>query len=464
MSTKNSIIDFIKQTKKVKIACVGDILIDEYHHGETTRISPEFPSLVFRTSKEKPIVYPGGAVNVYLQLKHWKNADVRLVGLKEKDLDLGVNADYCVDLLTGFNPRKLRFYSNGHHLPLRWDKESSEYGEPEIESLRKKVYHSFVDLLKNFDPNVVIFSDYNKGLFTHELAKKMMDACRDRITIVDPKCVPIHCWAGCTVFKPNSKEALEMSSSWHDNWEDRLKSIQSVTESAVLVTRNGDGFVGLDDEFFSYISKIKTEVCGVVGAGDCFAAILALGLGYGFSLREAAEFAYEAGAEYVRHPFNRPITPYELHKRVDKIGAKSVIIGELIELKEQLGGTWGVANGCFDLFHQGHLSLLKYAKDHCDFLVIAINDDASTKRLKGSRRPIIPLDQRISMLTVCDYVDFVIPFTEDTPLNLIEKIVPQVIIKGSEYKGKEVIGEKISKVVFAPQLEGISTTRIITNV
>ena len=234
-------------------------------------------------------------------------------------------------------------------------------------------------------------------------------------------------------------------------WKEQAKSLQSELEcKAVVITFGGGKVCGIDGlELFTFNPQTSVTVESVVGAGDCFAAFFAMAVGHGFTVPEAAEIAWNAGSNYVKHRRNEPITPAEL--------SPSAIVhpDDLIDRNFKLV----FANGCFDILHEGHIKTLEFAKSKGDKLVVAINSDASVKRLKGDNRPIKPLDQRMAVMAALKMVDFVVSFDEDTPLELIKKIKPDVLVKGSDYKDGEIVGAYIVPEVFrAPIIKGLSTS------
>jgi D-beta-D-heptose 7-phosphate kinase/D-beta-D-heptose 1-phosphate adenosyltransferase len=298
----------------------------------------------------------------------------------------------------------------------------------------------------------VIFSDYNKGFFGGTEGFHPPSLYPNSKTIVDPKCGPIKKWKGCTVFKPNAKEAAELSGKTF--WKEQAKFFQHELEcEAVVITASGDRVSGVwKDQFFCYTPTKRVDVTSSVGAGDCFCAFFAMCIGHGFGIPEAAEIAYNAGSVYVQHNMNRPVCPAELIE-------DSIVVPEDLKNRDF---NLVFTNGCFDVLHKGHLETLKFAKSKGDKLVVAVNSDASVRRLKGDSRPVVPLEHRMAVLANLKCVDFVVSFDEDTPLQVIKKIKPDVLVKGGDYEKEKIIGADLVEEVFtAPMIEGLSSTSIL---
>lgn len=440
--------------RRIKVHCVGDAMIDEYYDVKVNRISPEFPMPIMLSANDWPIRKPGGAANVAYQFKHF-NADSLLVCWcddlgKSVFTDHGVRWGHALASECCTLPIKRRFLDNGVQV-VRHDIETPLCGLDEhVVDFATTQITTIIQ--KSFRPDVAILSDYNKGFFSSE-EYRVLDFYRDVTTIVDPKRGPLSKWKGCTIFKPNNKEATDLTG--RTQWKEQAKHLQNELEcEAVVITFGGDRVSGIwNGDFFNFKPERSVVVESVVGAGDCFAAFFAMAIGHGFSVPEAAEIAWSAGANYVKNKRNRPITPAELS--LDGIVDPIDLINRDFKLV--------LTNGCFDLLHEGHLRTLEFAKSKGDKLVVAINSDASVKRLKGEKRPIKPLDQRMAVMSALKMVDFVVSFDEDTPLNLIQTIKPDVLVKGSDYKESEIVGADIVPEVFrAPIIQGLSTTNFVS--
>lgn len=451
--------NFLKRVEATKtprrIAVVGDMMIDEYYSVSVNRISPEFPIPVMQSVEDKPVfVVPGGAGNVCMQFKHFP-VNVSLFSFIDsysgKILrDNLISTDFCVNLDSGKVPLKQRYYHK--EFPLcRNDIEQVNYGLSEAELKSKQI-----ELFNNFQsahaPDVVIFSDYHKGVFVGESTQ--WSSYEKAITIVDPKKGPANRWKGCSILKPNAKEAKELTGT--DNWEEACDILARATDcTAVVITQAGDGVVGkvLDREFCYHPQK-TTPTDSVIGAGDCFMAFLAMCLSYQMDIIEAVEVAFEAGRLYVQNKHNAPVSQDILRKISDPYGYKYF----LPQVRE---GKWVLTNGCFDILHAGHIELLRYARSLGDKLIVAVNSDESIKNLKGLDRPIIPLEQRMKILSALDCVDCVVAFDEPTPYNIIKSIMPEIIVKGPDYKIEDVVGHDLAQVVIWRPKQVYSSSDII---
>ena len=440
--------------RRLNIHVLGDAMVDEYYEVKVNRISPEFPMPIMLSSEDKPIKRPGGAANVAYQFKHF-NASVSLFCFPDEKAEK-VFKDHevnrwvsLVDVRTTL-PVKRRFLDDGIQI-TRHDIESPLCGVSEdiIDFYTESMCQAISKRKSN--PDVVILSDYNKGFF-HGDEGFVLGQYHNSITIVDPKKGPLRKWRGCNIFKPNAKEAEELSGK--TKWKEQAKYFQNELEcDSVVITDGGKRVSGVcGDKFFCFIPEKQVEVESVIGAGDTFCVFLAMAVGHGFSVPEASEIAWNAGAVYVQNKMNRPIVPAEM-------SANNIVSPEDLASRDfKLVFT----NGCFDLLHEGHLQTLRFAREKGDKLVVALNSDASIKRLKGDDRPIKPLDQRMAVVAALDMVDFVVMFEEDTPLEVIKKIKPDVLVKGSDHKKNEIVGADIvPEVLTAPMIPDLSTTALI---
>lgn len=449
--------EFLKKNRSqnLKIHVLGDAMIDEYHEVKVNRISPEFPMPIMLSPHSKKTRRPGGAANVVHQFKHF-NVDPLLFCFYD-DKAAKVFEEHHIQWasapfsgIEAHLPIKRRFLDGGIQI-VRHDIESANCGLDEhlLDFVTKHLETVVGNVPK---PDVAVLSDYNKGFFASE-DHSILDYYRGVTTIVDPKNGPLSKWKGCSILKPNAKEAFDLTG--RKTWREQAKHLQNETEcESVVITFGGEKVAGVfGDDFFCYHPDKKVEVESVIGAGDCFCAIFAMAIGHGFPVPEAAEIAWNAGSVYVQNKMNRPIVPAEL--------STSGLIenGEDLERRDfKLAFT----NGCFDVLHEGHLQTLRFAKSKVDKLVVALNSDASVKRLKGDSRPLKPLDQRMKVMAALDMVDFVVSFDEDTPYEIINQIKPDVLVKGSDYDKTEIVGADIvPEVLTAPLISDLSTTKFL---
>ena len=436
---------------KTKITVVGDAMIDEYHYVTADRVSPEFPIPVMLSPICQPFAtLPGGAANVVYQFKHF-NVNTELFSFVDSStfqLFESHGLKCHSPFFEGHVPIKRRVYHRDFPL-CRWDIEQKNYGL--TDSKLRASQESLLNKLNKSDPHVVVFSDYGKGVF--ENGPDWFRGDRNWISIVDPKNGPIEKWRGCDIFKPNAKEAKELSglSDWRSQCKFFAKKLGC---TAVVITQGGNGVVGavLGREFEYRPSNTK-EAMSVIGAGDCFVSFLAMGIAQTMDVIDVAEIAYEAGSVYVDNKHNTPIYPHQISP--DKF----------VDPEANRDYTLVFTNGCYDILHPGHIDLLKKAKDMGDKLVVALNTDDSVKKLnKGDDRPFNELQHRKEVIAALDCVDFVIDFDEETPYELIKKLQPDVLVKGSDWEGNVIGSDIVKDVRTIPLISGLSTTNIVKKI
>lgn len=453
--------DFVNKfnEKEVCIHVIGDSMIDVEYQVKVSRISPECPNVnILLSEDDLPCrKLPGGAANVCYQLNNF-NVVSRLftfIDLEAYQIIRNYGIKYWGAIFLPKNcyvPRKRRFYEKGFQVVARIDIEKSRYGldDATIRWLQSNLCRNWP--VYQIEPHVIIFSDYNKGIFSNDFKLKWFKT--EAITIVDPKALPLERWEGCTIFKPNAKEAEFLSGL--KNWKDQCNFFQKKLNChAVVITREGDGVVGKEGEdYFEYNPNIAIKPLDIIGAGDCFIAILGLAVGYGFSVKDAAQIAFHGGLTYVQQRQRGMFGPWSFHSN-----GKIVDIDKIIKLKSVYKEDFTFTNGCFDGgLTLGHIECLKYAKSLGHKLIVGINSDESVERLKGVGRPIFKLNDRMKIVAALEYVDFVVPFEEDTPLSVIEKILPKFVVKGGDYKPEDVVGFGLTDVVICPRYDCSSTT------
>lgn len=432
-----------------RVAVCGDAMVDEYYEVEADKVSPEFPIPVLRSPTGKATrVVLGGAANVCAQFRNF-NFDVSLFALTNeriKWMGKGINMDGCI--FSKSVPLKKRYYSNGFPL-CRIDEEARDY-RLDIGQLRN-MQDKILDNLSSGTYDVVVFSDYDKGVFSGK--SDFVSRAGDAITIVDPKRGPLDRWRGCTIFKPNAKEAREMTGVKDPDQQCEVL-MERLGCQAVVITQAGDAVVGnVQGNPFRYQPDSPTEPRSVVGAGDCFVAFLAMCMSHAVDIRRAVAVAFEACSLYIQEPYNRPIHPYQIEKT------------KFVDPRNLFGRDFSLsfANGFFDILHPGHVELLRFAKSKADKLVVALNSDESATRLVKSHPLVNPLEYRKFMVSALDCVDFVLEFDEDTPYELIEKIRPEVLVKGSDWPNP-VGSDLVREVLLFDRVGGHSTTGLIDKI
>ena len=454
----NLFTEFLKRNKqkRISVGVVGDSMIDEYYYVNVKKISPEFPIPVMYSDTAAPTYsLPGGAANVAYQFKHF-NVDVRLISCIDHEAHRifrshGIDCSWS-EYISASIPRKRRFYSDDFPT-YRWDVETNY--KSCMSDVWPNIFSKFKERNEFFD--VLIFSDYNKGFFNKSVAEDLIHNFHNcRYRIVDPK-KDLSFWKGCTLIKPNYTEACDLTG--HTHIQDQISYISEMCEcKSVMITMGGKGvegeMCGQKDGEFSYQPKLDISPTSVIGAGDCFMAFTAMAMAHDFMLPEVAEIAFEMGALYVQEKHNSPISIEKILKKFDPESAKYMF--------PELPRDYSLAfsNGCFDILHRGHIETLKFAKSKAEKLVVAVNSDASVAKLKPGR-PINCLANRMSVLASLEFVDYVVPFEEDTPYELIKKLKPDVICKGAEYDPASIVGaDLVDKVYVSPMIPDLSTTRI----
>lgn len=446
--------EFLKRSheRKLNIHCVGDAMVDEYYDVKVNRISPEAPMSIMTSIDDEPVRRPGGAANVAYQFRRFNVSStlICLPDFRTRDVfqNHGLNCFFQYTTSKFKLPVKKRFLDDGIQI-TRHDIESPYCGVNPNEILDYTTDLGEVMLAFNMSPDVAILSDYNKGFFH---SNNGLNLYRDTITIVDPKKDHLEKWKGCTIFKPNAAEAAALTGL--SQWEDQANFIQTTLGcESVVITHSSEKVCGIHKgELFCHNSN-KVNVQSVVGAGDCFSAFLAMAVGHGFEVPDAVEIADTASSIYVQHRMNRPVCPAELIQ--NQIAQPQDLVNRDFKLV--------FTNGVYDLLHKGHMQTLSFAKSKGDKLVVALNSDASVKRLKGESRPIVPLEQRMAVMSNIRHVDFVCCFDEDTPLEIIKLIRPDVLVKGGQYDINKIIGADIVPEVYrAPMIDELSTTNLLS--
>lgn len=455
----------IEQIQKVRVLCVGDVMLDRYLHSSVSRISPEGPVPVARVGRMENIA--GGVANVARNIVAL-GAYATVTGVIGQDVaghdlqavlaqDAGVQTRFVV---TGTRPttEKVRYVAQGQQL-LRADREEAGALPSELEEQLLAVLEQ--EMSRH---DVLVLSDYAKGVLTPKVLEKAIALAKKQgvPVVVDPKSSDLSRYKGATVITPNSKETLEATGiAPSDDVQAEaagLKALEISQASAILLTRAEQGMSLVqagEGVPVVHIRATAHEVFDVVGAGDTVVATLSVCLGGGLVLEAAATYANMAAGIVVEKAGTATVSMFELMEAIKRkdmaIDPQNSIknkVNVLTELK-QLCIQWkaqglkvGFTNGCFDLLHVGHVSLLTFARAQCDKLIVGLNSDASVKRLKGQSRPVNNEGDRAYVLAALQSVDAVVVFEEDTPKELIEALTPNVLIKGADYTIEQIVGAK----------------------
>lgn len=480
----NNVNNALKKIKDLKIAVVGDLILDIYSWGNVERISPEAPVQVFEIeSDEKRLGGAGNVINNLIQLNA-KVSAVSIIGKNEHGnaiLEmLKKNKVDCSGIFFEGENRysvKNRIVSTDYnHQIIRIDRETKQAINKDSE---EKIINYFSKKSSDFD--IIIISDYLKGLLTESLLSNIISiANKNNVpVIIDPKGKNFSKYKNATIITPNKKEAETASGIIIESKKDMETAgrtlLKELNLKALLITLGKDGMAFLDNKDFYIISAKAREVYDVSGAGDTVISVFAAGIGAGIDWLDAVNLSNTAAGIVVGKLGTEPITMAELLDEIDKKrdqNKKIIELDKLSEISKKLkdkGKKIVFTNGCFDLLHVGHTDYLNKAKMLGDVLIIGLNSDKSVSKLKGPNRPIISQEQRAAILSALSFVDYITIFDDDTPLKLINTLKPDFLVKGRDYKKEEVVGWDIvetygGKVELIELMEGISTTIILDKI
>ncbi|EQA13820.1 bifunctional protein RfaE, domain I [Glaesserella parasuis SW140] len=465
------------QFNNAKVLVLGDVMLDRYWFGSTNRISPEAPVPVVKVQENEDRA--GGAANVAMNIASL-NVPVTLQGLVGND-DAGRALDkllsehriqnQCVAVDSHPTITKLRILSR-HQQLLRLDFEEG-FHNLDCQALLAKLAAEITAY------GALILSDYGKG--TLDTVQQMIQIARQANVpvLIDPKGTDFERYRGATLLTPNMSEFEAVAGHCRDEDEIVTKGLKMIADfdlSALLITRSEKGMTLLrpNQDPFHLPTQAK-EVYDVTGAGDTVISVLATAIADGRPLEEACYLANAAAGVVVGKLGTSTVSPSELEQAIHQRAETGFGIVSEDELKaivkqsKTRGEKIVMTNGCFDILHPGHISYLENARKLGDRLIVAVNTDESVKRLKGESRPINDLDARMAVLAGLASVDWVVPFGEDTPQRLIGEILPDLLVKGGDYKPEEIAG---SQEVWANGGEvrvlnfenGCSTTNVIKKI
>lgn len=456
-------LEFLSE-QKPKILVIGDFMVDNYTWCDCSRVSPEAPVLVAKTLKEDKRL--GGAANVYANLKSL-GADVFALGVIGDDesgnfLKANLKGEFLIQKGRK-TPFKNRIMAHNQQV-LRLDEEDTS----EI-LLENELIFLFEEKIKDF--KAIVLSDYAKGVLTSKVCKAFIKKANElEIPIlIDPKGSDFSKYSGATLLTPNKKEALnalKFENLDAKNLEKGIKKLKDDFSLRYSIITLSEAGIAVFDESLKLAPAKALEVYDVTGAGDSVIAVLAFCLASGIEIFKACEIANEAAAVVVSKIGSVSVSFDEI-KSLKKSNFENKILSKEELLKKLKGRNKKVVftNGCFDIVHFGHIKYLEKAKRLGDILVVGLNSNSSVKRLKGESRPINSQFQRACMLAAFYFVDFVVIFEEDTPLELINFLKPDILVKGADYQGKEVVGSHlVSKVELIDFEEGFSTSKIIDKI
>jgi D-beta-D-heptose 7-phosphate kinase / D-beta-D-heptose 1-phosphate adenosyltransferase len=463
-----------------RVLIVGDLIMDRYVLGEVGRISPEAPIPVL--SARSAELRLGGAGNVAANLRAMEAA-VQVIGvigddgrgksLREMLEADGVDASAVIVDPTRPTIEKTRMISGVQQmLRVDWEDSSEIHGETTAAVLAK-----IPSAIQAAD--AVVLSDYGKGICVPEVLRAVIDQAKEAgiPVLVDPKGTEYERYSGATVITPNKKEAETAVGRKIQSDEDLERTAKELIEVAaldsIIITLGADGIYYRSKQGVE--GRVPTQaraVYDVTGAGDTVVAHLALHLAAGLDLEQGITLANCAAGIVVGRLGTNSVTRGEVSARLaESLPQQGKVLEDssldaVLETWTREGKRVVFTNGCFDVLHVGHVDYLRFARAHGDVLIVGVNSDASVKRLKGESRPVNPLGDRMAVLAALEMVDAVVSFDEDTPKNIIERVTPNVLVKGEDWKDKGVVGREWveshgGQVVLAPLVPGRSTTSLL---
>lgn len=483
-SEEYQIENWLRSLPSTRVLVIGDLILDRYIWGSVDRISPEAPIQVLESEREE--LRLGGAANVAQNLLAL-DAEVRCLSVVGTDgagdqiigrlRKRGANLEGVLRNEDRNTPLKTRMLAQQQQV-LRLDREDTYDITGDLEGDLLEHLRNQLDWAQ-----VALFCDYRKGILTADLLHKGLSLCRNHgvKTIIDPKGEDYERYRGTYAIAPNRKETEQATGIELKEESDYREAASILQEKLacelVIVTRGPEGISLFENQDLEvHVPAEAIEVFDVTGAGDTVMAVLGLVIGAGEPPLMAVRLANIAGARAVAQLGTAVISREQLldfYTDRNRRGSGKVL--DLPELKEILenersdGHSIVFTNGCFDLLHRGHIRSLEFAANQGNILVVGVNSDHSVALNKGEERPILPEEDRIELLASIEMVDFVVPFDGETPRDLIEELQPDVLVKGEDWKGRNIVGREVveeqgGRVAFAPLEQGISTTKIIERI
>jgi D-beta-D-heptose 7-phosphate kinase/D-beta-D-heptose 1-phosphate adenosyltransferase len=468
-----------------RVLVLGDLMLDRFVYGSVERISPEAPIPVVNVERFTDL--PGGAANVARNIAAL-GARAILLGVVGDDpwaedlrAQLALSPTIEPHLITDASRPtsvKTRYVADGQQV-MRADRESRVPLSAAVERLVLEAYSASLP-----SAEVIVLSDYAKGVLTDAVIRAAIDRARSagKIVIVDPKAKNFTRYRGATILTPNRLELQQACGQDCVAEQDVVDGANRILERQIcdvmVVTRGKDGMSVIGkDESAVHLPTAARQVFDVSGAGDTVVAAISLGLAAGGKIVEAATLANVAAGLVVGKRGTATVTtgeiiatlaPFDGHADPQKIFALENVLTLARSWHEQ-GLKIAFANGCFDLLHPGHISLLEQGRRSADRLIVGLNADLSIRRLKGPNRPVQSEVARATVLAAVKFVDAVVIFAEDTPIRLIEALQPDVLVKGADYTLETVVGADLvmkrgGKVLLAELLTGHSTTDTVKRV
>ena len=467
------------QNKSPRLLVIGDLMIDQYLWGSCERISPEAPVQVINVDRESKVL--GGAGNVVNNLKKLGaqvdimsvvgSCDIssELMNLLE---DIKVHTKYLVTQKNRISSKKTRIIASQQQV-VRYDRESSDDIDSESQKTIIKTFNNIVN-----DYEVILLSDYGKGVLTNQLTQSLINLAKkyNKKVLVDPKGIDYLKYKDAFLLTPNKKEAsiaTKINILDHASLTKAIVKLKSMCNLDIsLITLSEHGIAIYDGKLRTLPTAAK-EVYDVTGAGDTVLASLGFAIACGYSIDESVAFSNLAGGVVVGKIGSATATINEIIEYESSLNKSSsdkhiktpVEIAKLSQKLKLKGKKIVFTNGCFDLLHAGHISYLEKAKKFGDILILGLNSDRSVTSLKGMGRPINMEADRAYIMAALEVVDYVVIFDEDTPYELIKSIEPHVLVKGDDYRGKEVVGQDIAdELKLVEFVDGKSSTKTIEKI
>ncbi|WIG98774.1 bifunctional D-glycero-beta-D-manno-heptose-7-phosphate kinase/D-glycero-beta-D-manno-heptose 1-phosphate adenylyltransferase HldE [Myxococcus sp. SDU36] len=462
---------------EARVLVAGDVMLDRSWHGEATRMSPEAPVPVVLVNRDESRA--GGAANVAVNAAAL-GATVSLLGVTGEDADAaaldvqlaaaGVRAD-LVRMRSARTITKLRVLGGQQQL-LRMDFEDGLPGSCD-ETLLERLHPRLAQT------RVVVLSDYGKG--TLKEPWRFIERAREtgRLTLVAPKGTDFTRYRGASVLVPNRSEFEAVAGRCADDATlatRGLAMLRALSLDALLITRGAEGMTLLREGHPPlHVPASATEVRDVTGAGDTVIAVLAAALAVDVPLPEAVALASAAAGIVIGKRGTCALSVTELERALSGPAEppRGVVtearLVDLVREAKARGERVALTLGCFDILHAGHVTYLSQLADLADRVIVAVNDDASVRRLKGPARPLNPVEQRMQVLAGLASVDWVVPFTEDTPERLVCRVLPDLLVKGGDYRPEQVPGQRCvreagGEVRILDFMEGCSTSALVARI
>jgi D-beta-D-heptose 7-phosphate kinase/D-beta-D-heptose 1-phosphate adenosyltransferase len=488
---RTRLIEVVESLPRSTILVAGDVMLDKYLYGNAERVSPEAPVMVLHYQSEE--LRLGGAANVAAMLATL-NAEVRTVGIVGGDSageDIRrIMRDHSLDpaFLVQCDDRpttcKLRLVGAAQHRHaqqlMRLDYENPQPVSSKIaDALLAAIDKAIADC------KIICIEDYDKGALSEPVCRGLIAAAKRRSipVLVDPAAIANYSkYAGATALKLNRTEAarvagfaLDGPAQYQSAAEKLLKQLD--LEAVILTLDRHGAYLAQRDGSRRWLKHARPrQVFDATGAGDMVLAMLAAARAAGASWSEAVALGNVAAGLEVERFGTVPITPTEIvrelaaevHEHAGKVRTLERLLPELAHHRAS-GKRIAFTNGCFDLIHLGHVKYFQYARQQADLLVVGVNTDSSIRRLKGDKRPIIPEADRLGVLEELESIDYLVKFDDDTPMNLIEQIKPDVLVKGADYPKEKVVGWDLvesygGRVALAPLIDGKSTSNVISRI